>query len=116
MKNVTTRIAAWAIIRYGMLGIEVPKSGRLADIVYEWQKLARFFRAPVIVESADEEKVILVHPECTMGFGKKHAKLCRASMTMDRRILEKMGARMTILETLPEGAPSCRHIIELIRR
>lgn len=115
MEKVTTRIAAWAILKYGMLGIEIPQSGKLADIVFQWQKLARFFRAPVIVESADDERIVLVHPECTMGFGVKHAKLCKASMTMDKRILEKMGAKMTMLETIPTGAPACRHVIELIR-
>ncbi len=115
LRNITTRLAAWAIVRFKFLTIEKPVSGSAADIAYEWQKLALFMRVPVEIESADDDRVVLIHAECSVGFSPGEEKICDASMNMDHEILKRLGAKLTTTETISRGASRCRHILEPIR-
>lgn len=112
LKHFTTRVIAWMIVRLRVLGVgaEAPRSAR--DLVYDWLKLAKFFHAPVEVQSVTATQVVVCHHECTMGFKPGQGKLCRASMNMDVQIIRRLGGKMTIEHTLAEGADHCRHVIE----
>jgi uncharacterized membrane protein len=114
MANVSTRIAGWLLVRFKVLGME--PGGDAVNIAYNWQKLATFLRIPVEVESADADKVILTHKECTVGFTTKDLKVCQASMNMDKTIVRRLGGKLTVVETLTQGAPRCRHIIEKVKK
>lgn len=112
IRRVTTPLLAWAVVRYHLLGIgkEAPTSA--PNIVLQWLRLAKFFHAPVEVESAGAGLVVVCHHECTMGFKPGQGKLCRSSMNMDVQIVRRLGGKMTVEHTLAEGADHCRHVIE----
>lgn len=108
--NFTTRLAAYLIVRFRILGIE--KGGDMIDVAYQWHKLGTFLKVPAEVESATPDRVVITHSECTMGFTTRDAKVCRASMNMDREIIRQLGGKLTVEQTIAAGAPKCRHIIE----
>ena len=108
-------MAAWAIVRLRLLTVEKPASGSAVDIAYEWQKLALFFRVPVEVESANDNRVVIIHPECSVGFQPGEEKVCRASMNMDHEIVRRLGGKLTTTSTISQGADCCRHIVEAIK-
>lgn len=112
LTNVTTRIAAWAVVRYHLVSIAKPQSGSAVDIAYEWQKLALFMRVPIVIESADDGRVVIIHPECSVGFRPGETKVCTASMNMDHEIVRRLGGRLTTTDTLTAGGKHCRHIVE----
>ncbi len=113
VKNITTKLLAHLILKFNLLGIERKENMSLIEIVYNWLKISIFFRMPTIIESVSEDKVVVLRPECTVGFNDpKFSKLCRASMNMDRIIIEKLGGKLTVTETILEGAKYCKHIIE----
>jgi hypothetical protein len=114
MTHVTTRIAAWAIVRYHVLSIARPESGSAIDIALEWQKLALFMRVPIEIESADDNRVVIIHPECSVGFHPGETKVCTASMNMDHEIVHRLGGRLITTDTLTAGCKHCRHIVERI--
>lgn len=111
LRHVTTRMLAWAIVRFRFFGIKPGKNA--LDVAYEWLKLATFFGAPYEIESATPQEVVVLHPECTMGFQPfRHERLCRASMTLDHEIVRRLGGRFTIKAAISSGAIRCRHVIE----
>ncbi|MCL4386087.1 MAG: hypothetical protein M1326_07225 [Cyanobacteria bacterium] len=114
IKNITTRLFAHLILKYHLLDIRKKKNMSLIDIALEWLKPSIFFKIPTIIESATDERVVVLRPECTIGLNEPScAKLCRASMNMDMIIIDKLGGKLTVTETILEGAKYCRHIIEL---
>lgn len=62
----------------------------------------------------DAEKLVLALPACPYGFHRpEHAGVCDAAMEQDRAMLGYVGARLTIDESIPTGAPACRVSIHL---
>lgn len=116
LRRFSTRTAAWAVVRFKLLGIEKPQSGSAVDIALEWQKLAAFFRVPIVIESASPERVVIIHPICTVGFEPGEDKICSASMNLDHEIVRRLGGKLTTTETLASGGKHCRHIVEPIVR
>jgi len=112
MRKFTTRVAAWLIVRYRLLDIKKPASGSAYDIAVEWQKLALFMRVPIAIESATDDRVVLIHPECSVGFRVGETPVCQASMNMDHEIVRRLGGKLTTTDTLTAGGPHCRHIVE----
>ena len=112
LTNVTTRIVAWAVVKYKLLEMGKPSSGSAVDIALEWQKLALFFRVPVEIESAEDDRVVIIHNECSVGFRPGEERICRASMNMDHEIVRRLGGKLTTTETITSGAKRCRHILE----
>jgi len=112
MANVTTRILAFLIVRFRALGIE--KGGDAPEITFQWQKLAVFLRIPQEIVSAGSDRVEMVHHECTMGLEpcERANKVCRATMNMDKRLVRRLGGKITVLHTISGGAGECRYIIE----
>lgn len=112
LKHFTTRIIAWLVVRFGILEIGKKRAKSAPELVYDWLKLAKFFHAPVHVESSSGRQVVVCHNECTMGFKPGQGKLCRASMNMDVEIIRRLGGKMTIEYSIAEGADHCRHVID----
>lgn len=114
--KITTRLLAKLIIKYKLFGVEKKENPTLVDIALNWLKPSIFFRIPYEIEEATEERVIILRPECTVGFDKpEHSKICRASMNMDVEIIKYLGGKLNVTERITEGAPKCRHIIEKIK-
>lgn len=115
VKHITTKIAAWAIVKFKFLGVERSKKDMSAvDIAYEWLKPSTRFRCPVEVGEVSDERVVIYRPECTVGFCKSEQQpICRASMNMDMEIVRRLGGKLTVTETILEGARRCKHIIEI---
>jgi hypothetical protein len=60
---------------------------------------------------------ILELPYCPYGFtGPEHRRACDTAMDMDRIMLRRCGAELTITETIPEGADRCRMRVRQVRR
>jgi len=52
-------------------------------------------------------------PYCPYGFtGPEHRRACDTAMDMDRVLLRRCGAELTITETIPEGAARCRMVVQ----
>lgn len=113
VSKITTRLAAYLIVKFKLFGVEKKENMNLSDIALNWLKLSIFLRIPYEIEEATEERIIILRPECTVGLDDpQYAKICRASMNMDLALTKYLGGKLTVTETIPEGAKKCRHIIE----
>lgn len=113
VSKITTRFMAWLIVEKHLFGVDRAECKTVHDIALNWLKLSIFFRIPTVVGEATEDKVVILRPECTVGFSDpKDCRICRASMNMDLAIVRRLGGKLTVTETILEGAPMCRHILE----
>lgn len=111
--KITTKLLAFLIVRYKLFEVEKKDNPSVVEIALNWLKPSIFFRIPYEIEEVSENRVVILRPECTMGLDSpKYQKLCRASMNMDIEIIKKLGGKLTVTETILEGAKSCKHIIE----
>lgn len=110
--KITTKLLAYLIVEKELFGVEKGEKSDLLEIALNWLKPSIFLRIPTEVAEAGDERVVILRPECTVGF-KDHscARLCRASMNMDMEIVRRLGGKLVVTETILEGAPNCRHII-----
>lgn len=113
VSKITTRLSASAIVGLKLFGVERKKDMPLEEIALNWLKPSLYFNIPTEVGEVTEDRIIILRPECTVGFDEpEHSKMCRASMNMDMAIIKKLGGKLTVTETILEGAQKCRHIIE----
>jgi predicted ArsR family transcriptional regulator len=64
---------------------------------------------PFQFSEIEGNEFILDLPYCPYGFtGSEHRRACDTAMDMDRIMLRRCGAELTITETIPEGAGRCR--------
>ena len=113
VSNITTRIMAYLFVEHGLFGVEKKEDMTLEEIAMNWLKPSIFFRVPTEIGEVTDEKIEVLRPECTVGFNdEKYCQLCRASMNMDLEIVRQLGGKLTVTETILEGASMCRHIIE----
>lgn len=64
---------------------------------------------PFQFSEIDGDEFILDLPYCPYGFtSSEHQRACDTAMDMDRILLRRCGAELTISETIPEGAERCR--------
>lgn len=113
--KITTRLLAYLIVKFKLFGVEKKENAELIDIALNWLKPSIFFRIPYEIEEVSNERIVILRSECTVGLDDpKYSKICRASMNMDIEIIKKLGGKLTVTETILEGAKSCRHIIEKI--
>ena len=111
--RITTRIMAYLIVEKGLFGVDKNKCDTAMDIALNWLKMSIFLRIPTVIGEVTNDKVEILRPECTVGFSEpKDCKICRASMNMDLEIARRLGGKLTVTETILEGAPMCRHILE----
>lgn len=111
--NITTRLLAYLIVKFKLFGVEKKDNMSLEEITLNWLKLSIFLRMPTEVGEVRKERVEILRPECTVGLDDpKYRRVCRASMNLDLAIVRRLGGKLTVTETILEGAPKCRHIIE----
>jgi len=111
--GITTRFMGFLIVERKLFGVEKARGMSLEDIALNWLKMSLFFNIPTEIGEVTEDRVEVFRPECTVGFDDPAlCKICRASMNMDREIIRRLGGKLTVTETILEGAPKCRHIIE----
>ncbi|MBW2315148.1 MAG: hypothetical protein JRH10_13225 [Deltaproteobacteria bacterium] len=67
---------------------------------------------PFQFHEIEGDEFILDLPYCPYGFsGPEHQDACDTAMDMDRIMLRRCGAELTIQETIPEGATRCRMVV-----
>lgn len=111
--NVSAKTMARLIVRFGLFGVEKRPGMTLDEIALNWLKPSLFFNIPYELGEASEDRIEILRPECTVGFDDPGlCKVCRASMNMDLEIIRLLGGKLTVTETILEGAEKCRHIIE----
>ena len=105
------RLSSFALVKGGVLGLRADNAGDPVRIVASWMRFPSLLRVACEVEEANDERVVLLWPECPIGYSRPdQAPLCRAVMEIDRMTVERMGGEMTIEETVLEGAPKCRFV------
>lgn len=115
LSRITTKIMANLIIKHRLFDVEKKDNMSLEEIALNWLKPSIFFRIPTEIDEVTDERIVVLRPECTIGLKEPEcSKLCRASMNMDFEIIRQLGGKLTVTETILEGAPKCRHIIEKI--
>ncbi|MEW5946195.1 MAG: hypothetical protein AB1742_08360 [bacterium] len=113
VSKVTTRLLASAIVKWKLFGVEKRDGMSLEEITLNWLKPSIFFRIPTEIGAVSDDRIEVLRPECTVGFDEPALCLiCRASMNMDMEIVRRLGGKLTVTETILEGAPKCRHVIE----
>lgn len=104
-------LSSFLLVKMGIMGLRRVPGGDPVEIVTRWMKFPALMCTPCEVAEANGERVVLIWPECPVGYrGAEKASLCRAVMEIDRKTVERMGGEMTITETVPEGAPCCRYV------
>jgi len=64
---------------------------------------------PFQFSEIEGDEFILDLPYCPYGFtGSEHRRACDTAMDMDRIMVRRCGAELTISETIPQGAHHCR--------
>ena len=64
---------------------------------------------PFQFSEIDGDEFNLELPYCPYGFSESgHQRACDTAMDMDRTMIRRCGAEMTITETIPQGAERCR--------
>jgi len=64
---------------------------------------------PFQFSEIEGDQFILELPYCPYGFtSSEHRRACDTAMDMDRILLRRCGAELTITQTIPEGAECCR--------
>lgn len=113
LAKITTKLIAYLIVKFKLFGIERKENSTLIGIALNWLKPSLFLKIPYEIDEVTSDKIVILRPECTVGFkDPKLSKLCRASMNMDMEIIRRLGGKLTVTETILEGAKYCRHIIE----
>ena len=111
--NVSTKTMAHLIVRLGLFGVEKRPGMTLDEIALNLLKPSLFFNIPYELGEVSADSIEILRPECTVGFDEPGlCKVCRASMNMDMEIMRLLGGKLTVTETILEGAEKCRHIIE----
>jgi hypothetical protein len=105
------RFSSFVLVKGRVLGLQADPDGNPVRIVSQWMKFPTLMRVPCEVAEASDQRVVLQWPECPIGYrDPSQARLCRAVMEIDQRMVERLGGKMTIAETVLEGAPCCKFI------
>ena len=111
------RFSSFLMVKTGIMGLRCVPGGDPVEIVSRWMRFPALMCTPCMVAEAGSERVVLLWPECPVGYGRaEQASLCRAVMEIDRLTVERMGGEMTIAETVLEGASCCRYVFTPGRR
>ena len=72
---------------------------------------------PFEFSELEGDEFILELPHCPYGFtSAEHQKPCDTAMDMDRVMLKLCGAKLTVEETIPQGASRCKMRVRQIRK
>jgi hypothetical protein len=75
------------------------------------------FGFPFEFSAINGDEFTLKLPHCPYGFcSAADQKPCDTAMDMDRFMLKLCGAKLTVQETIPQGAQRCKMVIRQIRK
>ncbi len=70
---------------------------------------------PFQFSEIEGDQFVLELPYCPYGFtSSEHQRACDTAMHMDRIMLRRCGAELTITQTIPKGAERCRMLIRQV--
>ncbi|MCP3986529.1 MAG: hypothetical protein GY723_19270 [bacterium] len=72
---------------------------------------------PFQFSEVEGDQFVLELPYCPYGFtNSEHQRACDTAMDMDRILLRRCGAELTIEETIPEGKERCRMLVRQVSK
>ena len=102
------RAFSWCMAMFPWLG-GVRKTNSIAETRQCLVESGKQMGFPFQFSEIDGDEFILDLPYCPYGFtNNDHRRACDTAMDMDRIMLRRCGAELTISETIPEGAKRCR--------
>ena len=102
------RTLSWCMAVFPWLG-GVRRTSSIAETRQQLIESGEMMGFPFQFSEIEGDEFILDLPYCPYGFtGSEHQRACDTAMDMDRLMLRRCGAELTISETIPEGAQRCR--------
>ena len=102
---------SWVLAIFPWLG-GVRSSASIADTQALLRKSGEQMGFPFEFSGIDGDRFTLELPYCPYGFTRpEHQRPCDTAMDMDRIMLRRCGAELSIEETIPGGAKRCRMVI-----
>ncbi len=102
------RALSWFMAIFPWLG-GVRKTNSIAETKQHLVNSGEQMGFPFQFSEIEGNEFILDLPYCPYGFtSSEHQRPCDTAMDMDRILLRRCGAELTISETIPEGAGRCR--------
>ena len=93
------------------------RSGSVEETLAMMRSSGEKFGFPFEFSEIDGDEFTLELPNCPYGFTSPHQqKPCDTAMDMDRFMLRLCGARLTVQETIPQGASRCKMVIRQARK
>jgi predicted ArsR family transcriptional regulator len=98
----------------GALAFYIPllggkKAENLAELEEEWVSFLERVGVESEVTKRGRNSFEMELSHCPYGFRyRSESKVCDAAMDFDRAFIEKLGGRLEILDTIPDGAECCR--------
>ena len=105
------RLASFLLVELNIMGLKRLRGGGAEEIAYGWMKLTAALCSYCRVEEAEEGRVVLSWEGCPLGYESPSQKgLCRSVMSIDQMTARRLGGRMEIAQTVPEGHARCRFV------
>jgi len=102
---------SWSLAIFPWLG-GVRRTHSIAETRDVLRKSGEQMGFPFEFSEIDGDRFILELPYCPYGFtGPEHERPCDTAMDMDRVMLRRCGAELTIAETIPSGAKRCQMVV-----
>ncbi len=108
------RAYSWTMAFFPWLG-GVRKTKSIVETKQRLVEAGEQMGFPFQFSDIEGDRFILELPFCPYGFTEStHQRPCDTAMDMDRVMLRRCGAEMTITQTIPEGAERCR--MEIVQK
>jgi hypothetical protein len=105
------RVLSWSLAIFPWLG-GVRRTGSIAETKEHLVRSGEQMGFPFEFSEIDGDHFTLELPYCPYGFtGPEHERPCDTAMDMDRVMLRRCGAELTIESTIPRGAERCRMLV-----
>jgi hypothetical protein len=102
------RGVSWLMSFVPMLG-GMRKTDSIEGTLEQMRKAGDDMGFPFQFGEIEGDRFVLTLPHCPYGFtGPEHERPCDTAMDMDRLMLRRCGAELTIDETIPKGASACK--------
>ena len=106
-----SRGLSWLMAIFPMLG-GMRKSGSIEQTREMLRASGEQMGFPFQISEIEGDRFVLELPYCPYGFtGPEHERPCDTAMDMDRVMLRRCGAELTIAETIPSGAKRCQMVV-----
>jgi len=102
---------------FPFLGSTMGRSGSIEETLAMMRASGEEFGFPFEFSEIEGDEFTLELPRCPYGFtSPNQQRPCDTAMDMDRFMLKLCGARLTVEETIPQGASRCKMIIRQVRK